>query len=42
MIRLASTSSVDNSGLLAAILPQFTKATGIAVHVLAQGTGQAR
>src|SRR3954452_588083 len=40
-IRLASTSSVDNSGLLAAILPQFTKATGIAVHVLAQGTGQA-
>ena len=40
-IRLASTSSLDNSGLLAAILPQFTKATGIAVHVLAQGTGQA-
>ena len=40
-IRLASTTSVDNSGLLAAILPQFTKATGITVHVLAQGTGQA-
>jgi tungstate transport system substrate-binding protein len=40
-IRLASTTSVDNSGLLAAILPQFTKATGINVHVLAQGTGQA-
>src|SRR3954451_20423987 len=40
-IRLASTTSVDNSGLLAAILPQFTKATGVTVHVLAQGTGQA-
>jgi tungstate transport system substrate-binding protein len=40
-IRLASTTSVDNSGLLAALLPQFTKATGIAVQVLAQGTGQA-
>jgi tungstate transport system substrate-binding protein len=40
-ITLASTTSVDNSGLLAAILPEFTKATGIAVHVLALGTGQA-
>src|SRR5216110_2809750 len=40
-ITLASTTSVENSGLLAAILPAFTKATGIAVHVLAQGTGQA-
>src|SRR3954470_18460004 len=40
-IRLASTTSVDNSGLLAAILPRFTKATGIGVQVLAQGTGQA-
>jgi tungstate transport system substrate-binding protein len=40
-IRLASTTSVDNSGLLGAILPQFTRETGIAVQVLAQGTGQA-
>lgn len=40
-IWLASTTSVDNSGLLGAILPQFTKETGIAVQVLAQGTGQA-
>jgi tungstate transport system substrate-binding protein len=40
-IALASTTSVDNSGLLAAILPEFTKATGITVHVLALGTGQA-
>jgi ABC-type tungstate transport system permease subunit len=40
-IVLASTTSVENSGLLAHILPQFTNATGISVHVLAQGTGQA-
>jgi tungstate transport system substrate-binding protein len=41
VVVLASTTSVDNSGLLAAILPEFTKATGITVHVLALGTGQA-
>jgi len=40
-IVLASTTSVENSGLLAHILPQFTKETGITVHVVAQGTGQA-
>jgi tungstate transport system substrate-binding protein len=40
-IVLASTTSVENSGLLAHILPQFTKETGIEVHVIAQGTGQA-
>ena len=40
-IMLASTTSVDNSGLLGHILPRFTKETGISVHVLAQGTGQA-
>jgi tungstate transport system substrate-binding protein len=40
-IILASTTSVDNSGLLQAILPEFTKATNISVKVLAQGTGQA-
>ncbi|HYM73794.1 MAG TPA: substrate-binding domain-containing protein [Stellaceae bacterium] len=40
-IVLASTTSVDNSGLLAAILPEFTKTTGITVRVLALGTGQA-
>jgi tungstate transport system substrate-binding protein len=40
-IVLASTTSVENSGLLAYILPGFTKETGITVHVLAQGTGQA-
>lgn len=40
-IVLASTTSVDNSGLLGHILPIFTKKTGIAVRVIAQGTGQA-
>jgi tungstate transport system substrate-binding protein len=40
-IVLASTTSVENSELLAHILPQFTKETGIEVHVVAQGTGQA-
>jgi tungstate transport system substrate-binding protein len=39
-ILVASTTSVDNSGLLGHILPLFTKETGIAVRVLAQGTGQ--
>ncbi len=38
---LGSTTSVENSGLLAHILPQFTALTGISVRVLAQGTGQA-
>jgi tungstate transport system substrate-binding protein len=40
-IVLASTTSVENSGLLAHILPQFSEKTGIQVRVLAQGTGQA-
>lgn len=40
-IVLASTTSVENSGLLAHILPQFTQETGITVRVVAQGTGQA-
>jgi len=40
-IILASTTSVENSGLLSAILPSFTKATNISVKILAQGTGQA-
>ncbi|MFZ3237460.1 MAG: substrate-binding domain-containing protein [Stellaceae bacterium] len=40
-ILLASTTSVDNSGLLRRLIPIFTKETGIEVKVLAQGTGQA-
>jgi tungstate transport system substrate-binding protein len=38
---LASTTSVEDSGLLGRILPLFTRETGIEVHVVAQGTGQA-
>ena len=40
-ITLASTTSVEASGLLANILPQFTAKTGIKVNVVAQGTGKA-
>jgi tungstate transport system substrate-binding protein len=40
-IVVASTTSVQDSGLLEHILPAFTAATGISVRVLAQGTGQA-
>jgi tungstate transport system substrate-binding protein len=40
-IVLASTTSVENSGLLAHIIPPFTAKTGISVHVVAQGTGKA-
>jgi tungstate transport system substrate-binding protein len=40
-IILASTTSVENSGLLANIVPQFTAKTGIKVNVVAQGTGKA-
>lgn len=40
-IVVQSTTSTANSGLLDAILPQFTAKTGIAVRVVAVGTGQA-
>src|SRR4051795_3048600 len=40
-IVLASTTSVEASGLLANILPQFTAKTGITVNVVPQGTGKA-
>jgi tungstate transport system substrate-binding protein len=40
-IVLASTTSVENAGLLANILPIFTRETRITVKVVAQGTGQA-
>jgi tungstate transport system substrate-binding protein len=40
-IVLASTTSVEASGLLTNILPQFTAKTGITVNVVAQGTGKA-
>ncbi|APX93433.1 sulfate transporter [Halomonas sp. 1513] len=40
-ITLASTTSTEQSGLFAAIVPQFREATGIDVRVVAVGTGQA-
>ncbi len=40
-IRLATTTSVDHSGLLGAVLPAFTEQTGLRVDVLAVGTGRA-
>ncbi len=38
---LQSTTSTQNSGLFAFLLPKFTAATGIEVRVVAVGTGQA-
>ncbi len=40
-LRLATTTSTENSGLLAELLPRFTEDTGIPVHVIAVGTGKA-
>ncbi len=40
-ITVASTTSTQNSGLFGRILPLFTEATGVAVRVIAVGTGQA-
>jgi tungstate transport system substrate-binding protein len=40
-VRMATTTSVDNSGLLAAILPAFEQGARIRVEVLAVGSGQA-
>jgi len=40
-ITLASTTSTENSGLLAYLTPKFQEASGIDVRVVAVGTGQA-
>jgi tungstate transport system substrate-binding protein len=40
-ITVASTTSTEQSGLFGYILPRFTSKTGIAVKVVALGTGQA-
>lgn len=40
-ITVASTTSTEQTGLFAHLLPRFTQATGIAVKVVAVGTGQA-
>ncbi len=40
-LRLATTTSTENSGLLDELLPAFRDATGIDVEVLSMGTGKA-
>jgi len=40
-ITVASTTSTEQSGLFGYLLPKFTERTGIKVHVVALGTGQA-
>ena len=40
-VTMASTTSTEQSGLFPHLLPEFTKATGIDVKVVAVGTGQA-
>lgn len=41
LVRLATTTSTDNSGLLDNLLPQFERDSGYAVHVISVGTGRA-
>lgn len=41
LLRLATTTSTENSGLLRAILPRFEAASGLRVHVISVGTGKA-
>lgn len=40
-LRLATTTSTENSGLLGHLLPEFRRQTGIVVHVIAVGSGKA-
>ena len=39
ILKMSTTTSTENSGLLDVLLPEFTKDTGIAVKVFAKGTG---
>jgi tungstate transport system substrate-binding protein len=41
VIKMSTTTSTENSGLLDVMLPEFTKETGIQVKVFAKGTGAA-
>lgn len=41
VITLATTTSTENSGLLAYLLPEFSKETGVDVRVIAVGSGKA-
>jgi tungstate transport system substrate-binding protein len=40
-LRLATTTSTDNSGLLKVLVPRFEAASGLKVHVISVGTGKA-
>ena len=40
-IKMSTTTSTENSGLLDVLLPEFTRETGIEVKVFAKGTGAA-
>ncbi|MFH1709184.1 MAG: substrate-binding domain-containing protein [Planctomycetota bacterium] len=40
-IKMATTTSTENSGLLTVLLPAFTAKTGIEIQVIAVGTGKA-
>ncbi len=40
-LRLATTTSTENSGLLAYLLPEFERAHDVEVHVIAVGSGKA-
>ena len=41
LLRLATTTSTANSGLMDYLLPKFTEETSIVVHMIAVGTGKA-
>ena len=41
ILRMATTTSTENSGLLRELLPPFEKATNTKIHVIAVGTGKA-
>ncbi|MBU3955756.1 substrate-binding domain-containing protein [bacterium] len=40
-VKMATTTSVENSGLLDVLIPAFEKDTGIRIHAVACGTGKA-
>jgi len=41
VLKMSTTTSTENSGLLDVLLPEFTEETGIRVKVIAKGTGAA-
>jgi tungstate transport system substrate-binding protein len=41
VLRMATTTSTENSGLLKAIIPEFEAASGLKVHIISVGTGKA-